>query len=184
MLVFVASLLLFSVFQANGGPSDGGKDMLTMPMFFFCVENCACLSRLKKINEYTGNSEQNCLQGFWETISLDKMALNAQQESSSFASPNPSYRLLSPRTVRLAIRKQYFDRYKSHSRPLRASLPISGLKREIETIGRLVPWKLQCVEKKDTKYLLVSRESILLKLSSIKPISCYCTAYSILSFES
>ena len=35
MLVFVASLLLFSVFQASGGPSDGGKDMLTMPMFFF-----------------------------------------------------------------------------------------------------------------------------------------------------
>ena len=64
MLVFVASLLLFSVFQANGGPSDGGKDMLTMPMFFFvCVENCACLSRLKKIYEYTGNSEQNYLQG-------------------------------------------------------------------------------------------------------------------------
>ena len=37
MLVFVASLLLFSVFQANGGPSDGGKDMLTMPMSFLCV---------------------------------------------------------------------------------------------------------------------------------------------------
>lgn len=130
--------------------------------FLLCVENFACLSRLKKIHEDTGNSKQNCLRGLWETINLDQLVKgkNGFKRTAGkqlFCKPK-SYRILTPRTVRrLAIRKQYFDRYKSHSRPLRTSLPISGLKRETQTIGRLVPWKLQSVEKKDTKYLLVSR---------------------------
>lgn len=55
-----------------------------------------------------------------------------------FRKPKP-YRILTPRTVRLARGEQHFDRYKSHSRPLRASLPRRGLKREMQTFGRLAP---------------------------------------------
>ena len=150
-----------------------------------CVENCACLSCSKKIYEYTGNSEQNCLQGLWQTISLDQLVRgkNGFKRTAGkqlFCKPK-SYVLLSPRTVRLAIRKQYFDRYKSHSRPLRASLPISGLRREIQTIGRLVPWKLQCVEKKRYQVLAGFKviNTLKAKLDQTNFLLLYCILNSV-----